>query len=182
MVRPELLLLHYPINLNQLYQFPEFDDETNSRLQQEMNSYTAVGVHVRRGDYTQWGETDHKFYSEAIHKIIGTLEYHDAKFYVFSDNIPWCRAHAETLGLLQVDKDNLTFISHNKGENSFRDMQLLTLCKAIIGQQGGFARMAYVLSQKSEMFISPDKEANKLFRKIGRGNKYDILNDNRGNF
>ena len=173
-IRPGVLLLHYPLNLNQLCQFPEFDDETNSRLQQEMNNRTAVGVHIRRGDYAQWVDTNHLFYREAIRKVLCIQEYHDARIYVFSDDIPWCRTHAKTLGLLQVDKDNLTYISHNKGDDSFRDMQLLTLCKVIIGQQGGFARMAYMLSQKSEMFISPDKGENKLFRIIGRGNKYDI--------
>ena len=173
-IRPELLLLHYPLNINQLCQFPEFDDETNSRLQQEMTHYTVVGVHIRKGDYSLSGDTNLDFYNEAIRKVISIPEYRDAKFYVFSDDIPWCLANAKTLGLLQVDKDNLTYISHNKGDASFRDMQLLTLCKVIIGQQGGFARMAYILSQKSEMFISPDKGTNKLFMRIGRGNKYDI--------
>lgn len=173
-IRPELLLLHYPLNLNQLCQFPAFDDETNSRLQQEMNRCTAVGVHIRRGDYTQWGETDHKYYKESIRKILTISEYCDAKIFVFSDDIPWCMANAESLGLLQAGKEKVSYIGHNKGDNSFRDMQLLTLCKVIIGQQGGFARMAYALSKKSEMFISPDKGANILFSKIGRGNKYDI--------
>ena len=50
----------------------------------------------------------------------------------------------------------------------------VTFCKVIIGQQGGFARMAYVLSRNSEMFITPEESLYELFRKIGRGNKYDI--------
>lgn len=173
-IRPELLLLHYPLNLNQLCQFPEFDDETNFCLQQKMNNCTAVGVHIRRGDYTLWEETNVGFYKEAICKVLSIPEYREAKFYVFSDAIPWCKANEESLGLLQAGKENLTYISHNKGDNSFRDMQLLTLCKVIIAQHGGFARMAYALSKKSEMFISPEKGVNILFSKIGRGNKYDI--------
>ena len=181
-IRPELLLLHYPLCLNQLFQFPEFEDETNSQLQQEMSRSTAVGVHIRRGDYTEWGETNQSYYKEAICKITSIPEYSEANIYVFSDDIPWCRANAEALGLLQAGKEKLTYVSHNKGDNNYRDMQLLALCRVIIGQQGGFARMAYTLSEKSEMFITPDKALCERFRKIGRGNKYDIklitVNDN----
>ena len=173
-IRPELLLLHYPLCLNQLCQFPEFDDETNSRLQQEMNRCTAVGVHIRKGDYIWWGETNTNYYREAISKILTIPEYSGANVYVFSDDIPWCRVNAEVLGLFQVAKDKLTYISHNKGDDSFRDMQLLTRCNVIIGQQGGFASMAYVLSNKSEMFITPDKTVSELLSKIGRKNKYVI--------
>ena len=173
-IRPEFLMLHYPLCLNQLCQFPEFEDEINTRLQCEMIHNTVIGVHIRRGDYTHWGETDHKYYREVIRKVISIPEYRAAKIYVFSDDIPWCRANAETLGLLQAGRENLVYISHNTGDNSFRDMQLLTFCKVIIGQQGGFARMAYVLSRNSEMFITPEESLYELFRKIGRGNKYDI--------
>ena len=173
-IRPEHFMLHYPLCLNQLCQFPEFEDEINARLYYEISHCTVIGVHIRRGDYTNWGETDHNYYKEAIRKVISIPEYREAKIYVFSDDIPWCRANAETLGLLQAGQERLTYISHNTGDDSFRDMQLLTLCKVIIGQQGGFARMAYVLSNKSEMFVTPEERLYDLFRKIGKGNKYDI--------
>lgn len=173
-IRPELLLLHYPLRLSQLCRFPGFEDETNSRLQQEMERCAAVGVHIRRGDKVLWWETNKKFFKEAVYNVISIPEYREAKIYVFSDDIPWCRANAEGLGLSQVDKDNLVYVSHNKGDDSFRDMQLLTLCRVIIGHQGGFASMAYALSDKSEMFITPDKRICELFTKIGKGNKYDI--------
>lgn len=173
-IRPEVLLLHYPLDLNQLCQFPEFEDELNSRLQDEINHCIAVGVHVRRGDFTLWGGLNRKYYREAICKIISIPEYSQARVYVFSDDIPWCRDNARDIGLSQINKERLTYISHNKGDESFRDMQLLTLCNVIIGQQGGFSNMAYALSDKSEMFVTPDKRTNEMFSKIGRKNKYDI--------
>ena len=141
------------------------------------SSDLIVGVHIRRGDYIllkQLGETNPTYYKEAIQKVLNIPEYSEAKVFVFSDDIPWCRKNAKSLGLLQVNKENLTYISHNKGEDSFRDMQLLTLCNVIIAQQGGFAKTAFLLSDKSEMFITPDNRDRELFNKIGRGNKYDI--------
>ena len=173
-IKPELLMLYYSISLNQLCQFPEFEEGINLQLQNEMNHCTAVGIHIRKGDYTLWGETNCNFYKEAIRKVLRFPEYSDAKIYVFSDDIPWCRENAETLGLLQVDRENLTYVSHNKGDDSFRDMQLLSLCKVIIGQQGSFARMAYLLSEKCEIYLTPNKKICERFRRIGRGNKYDI--------
>lgn len=173
-VKPEILLLHYPLCLHQLCEFSAFNDEINSRLQQEMGHCAVIGVHVRRGDMTMNGETDQDYYKESICKILSIPEYQDAIIYVFSDDISWCRKHAESLGLLQVNRERLTFISHNKGDDSFRDMQLLGLCKVIIGQQGGFARMAYLLSDKSEIYITPNKKHYELLERIGKGNKYDI--------
>lgn len=173
-IRPEILMLHYPLCLNQLFRFPAFEDKINSRIEHVLTHSTVVGVHIRRGDYTVWGKTDSEYYKAAIRKVTNLSEYREAKLFVFSDDIPWCKANAETLGLLQVGKENLTYVSHNKGDDSFRDMQLLSLCKVIIGQQGGFARMAHLLSNRSEMFVTPEKGLYKLLRKIGRGNKYDI--------
>ncbi len=173
-IKPELIMLHYPLCLKKLCRFPGFDDEKNSRLQQEMTDYTGVGVHVRKGDYVLWGDTNLNFYKEAICKVLSIPEYREAKFYVFSDDIPWCKENAEGLGLLQVDKGNLAYISHNKGDSSYRDMQLLTFCRVIIGQHGGFARMAYVLSEKCEMYLTPNKKICERFERIGKGNKYDI--------
>lgn len=173
-IKPELLMLYYSISLNQLCKFPRFEDEVNSRLQKEMDHCTTVGVHIRKGDYILWGETNCSFYKEAIGKVLRFPEYSDAKIYVFSDDIPWCRENAETLGLLQIDRENLTYVSHNKGDDSFRDMQLLSLCRVIIGQQGSFARMAYLLSEKCEIYLTPNKKICERFRRIGRGNKYDI--------
>lgn len=173
-IKPELLMLYYPLCLDQLYKFPEFEDLINSRLQHEMNCCTGIGVHIRKGDYVLWGETNHGFYKEAIQKVISIPEYYDAKIFVFSDDIPWCRANAETLGLLQAGKENLTYISHNKGDDSFRDMQLLTLCKVIIGQQGSFARMAFLLSEKCEMYVTRSKKICERFSRVGKENKYNI--------
>jgi hypothetical protein len=173
-IKPELLMLYYSISLNQLCKFPRFEDEVNSRLQKEMDHCTTVGVHIRKGDYILWGETNCSFYKEAIGKVLRFPEYSDAKIYVFSDDIPWCRENAETLGLLQIDREKLTYVSHNKGDDSFRDMQLLSLCRVIIGQQGSFARMAYLLSEKCEIYLTPNKKICERFRRIGRGNKYDI--------
>ena len=177
LIRPEFFMLHYPLNLNQLCKFPDFEDDVNLRLQQEMSHCIVIGVHIRRGDYIllkQLGETNPTYYKEAIQKVLNIPEYSEARVLVFSDDIPWCREHAKSLGLLQVNKEKLTYISHNKGEDSFRDMQLLTLCNVIIAQQGGFAKTAFLLSDKSEMFITPDNRDRELFNKIGRGNKYAI--------
>ena len=164
-IRPEPLMLHYSVKLNELVSFPEFEDETNKRIQREMATYTSVGIHIRRGDYTAFaGETDKKYYRETISKVI--KENKNIKFFVFSDDINWCKKNALALGLLQAGLIPVEYISHNKGENSFRDMQLLSMCKIIIGQQGGFARTAYLTSKICDEFITPDQNVRALHRKL----------------
>ena len=167
-----------PYQVIQFLPFPD-EDKQNNRLKNEMEDFPAIGVHIRRGDYQEFlGETNQDYYREAIREVRRIPEYSKAKVYVFSDDIPWCRKNMTGLGLTSDICGEVTFIDHNKGDESFRDMQLLSLCKVIISQQGQFSQVAYLISNRSEMLISPNEDLLALLKKTGRGNKYELSRHN----
>ena len=100
-------------------------DDANQTIADAMSKTNSVSIHVRRGDYITnkanlpqfIGE---EYYTRAladIHKKV-----HDPVYYIFSDDIPWCKTHFAHLA-------NAHFISHNTGVNSYKDMILMSHCK-----------------------------------------------------
>ena len=87
----------------------------------------AISVHVRRGDYVHnpraaklhGGICDRSYYEEAA-KIL-TKRVRSPVFYVFSDEPKWV---ADNLSL----PGKTVLVDWNQGDNSFRDMQLMSLC------------------------------------------------------
>lgn len=103
-------------------------DEKNRKIVQEMKSRDSISVHVRRGDYVtnkanaqSLGFLGLKYYKYAINKINSTIR--NPHFYVFSDDIDWCKLN------LSFQVKNVTFINHNTGSNSYKDLLLMSTCK-----------------------------------------------------
>ena len=100
-------------------------DSENLGLLQKMKSTKSVSVHVRRGDYATasaynsfFGMLPVDYYRQAIEKI--KREVGAPTFYFFSDDPAWCR---------DTFKDvNAEFVDHNKGDESFKDMLLMSSC------------------------------------------------------
>lgn len=150
LVRPETFSLEKRCNWNDYLVFPEFD-EINRRISEEMMLCDAVAIHMRLGDFVSVGyDVDNRFYIESINKLLAIPEYKNKKYYVFSDNVPYVKEHAGEFGLELLDSDKITYIDHNKGEDSFRDLQLMTYSKIMIASGSGVARMAYILSKRCE--------------------------------
>lgn len=87
----------------------------------------SVSLHVRRGDYLQpsvWRNTgcvcQEPYYRDAIKAMSARVS--NVRFYVFSDDIEWARAH------LPLPTDTV-FVSHNSGFDSWQDMYLMSLCR-----------------------------------------------------
>lgn len=103
-------------------------DEKNKNIIEEIKKVNSVSVHVRRGDYVtnkanaqSLGFLGLEYYKKAINKIKDTV--HNPYFYVFSDDIDWCK-----LNLTSFAK-NIKFINHNTGANSYKDLLLMSACK-----------------------------------------------------
>ena len=170
----EQLLQYFDLSFGDLFSFVDFSDNLNLNISSDMNSYKSIGVHVRRGDYSEKVETDFEYYKNYISKIFDIEEYCNGRLYVFSDDIVWCKTHSDLLGLNNKKIKYVRYIGHNKGDESFRDMQLLMNCDVIISHTGGFSRVAYLMSDKCKIFITPRKWINSVHKKINKGNKYNI--------
>lgn len=145
--------------LHSIFEFPVDNDVRNINLIKEMKRCQSVSVHIRRGDYQSkivWrillGDICEKqYYNDAITYI--KQKFSNPQFYIFSDDIDWVKQN--------ISLDNATYVNWNKGENSFRDMQLMSHCKANIIANSTFSLMAAWLNVHDDCIrIAPSKWTN----------------------
>lgn len=117
-----------------------------------IKSNNSVSVHVRRGDYlnSKGGkllfETD--YYRKAIHLICENDS--DAKFFIFSDDIPWCKEYFKDLIPDAVYVEKMA--------EAYYDMYLMTQCKANIIADSSFSWWGAWLNDKPDkVVLCPDK-------------------------
>lgn len=162
-------------NLNDFIEFPHFEKQEHIELSRQMLSCDSVVIHIRRGDYTTMGwEVDYKYYTDTIDKVMKLKQYPNKKFFVFSDDINWCKANPAQIGLDKVGDCEIVYVEGNKFEESFRDIQLMALGKIMIIGRSYFARIAALYSDRWEMFFANSQVRCDRFAKYVRKNKYDV--------
>lgn len=69
-------------------------------------------------------------------------------FYVFSDDVSWCKENINKLGF--SDQDNVVFIEGNEpSPRNYIDMQLMTYCDYLIHDNlSSFCLAASIISEK----------------------------------
>ncbi len=171
-IRPEMI--SSDIDLEKYIHFPDFEDEINCHVAEKMLTCDAVALHVRLGDRAGTKFVgDKQFYVDSIQNILELPNYKNKKYFIFSDDIPWVKGHPDEVGLDLVGDSEIIYIDHNKGEESYRDMQLISLAKVIIVTGGGFSRTAALLSKRCEFFYlyNVDEETRESFAKLGNKNR-----------
>jgi len=123
----------------------------NLELARQMAACTAVSLHVRRGDYVSDAKTNNThglcsltYYRDAVAHI--TEHVSSPHFFIFSDDIEWCREH------LNLDFP-ATYIDHNTGDDSYRDMQLMSLCDHHIIANSSFSWWGAWLNPSPEKIV-----------------------------
>ena len=165
----------FDFNFREYIEFPPFDDEINIELSKKMISCDSIVMQIRRGDYVSLGvATDASFYLENVKKIMKLPHYKNKKFFVFSDDVSWCRRNREKLGLDKIGDCEVIFVDWNKGENSYRDIQLMALGKIMICSDSSFVNIAALYNENCEIFICSDKSMMYSYEHFIRKNKYDI--------
>jgi len=139
--------------IKKMYRFPEFDEKRNIELAKILMSTNSVSIHVRRGDYVSSQENKDFFYTcdidyfeKAIDYVIENIE--NPFFVFFSDDPNFVNKNFKHLKFIIVD--------WNKGKNSFRDMQLMSICKNNIIPNSSFSWWAaYLNSNPNKVVIGP---------------------------
>lgn len=128
------------------FTFPEASDR-NKSLAKEMLGNMSVSIHVRRGDYLGcFPVMDEAYFNPAMAYF--TEKYGDVHFYVFSNDMDWCREH------LKAEK--ITFVDWNTGKNSPFDIWLMTQCKHNIIANSTFSWWGAWLNQnEGQEVIAP---------------------------
>lgn len=136
-------------------QFPPLTDKQNLDYAGQMGNCYSVGIHVRRGDFQNIGwDLPAEVYRPACQKVV--WEHPDAHFFVFSDDLEWCRANEKELGFGL--SQGTTYVAGNTGENSYIDMQLLSMCKGMIrNAESSFSQVAGWLNPNLEFDIKLKK-------------------------
>lgn len=132
--------------------FPSFDDQRNTDLAKVLSADNTVGVHVRRGDYlgdpVLGGICNEGYYQRALDFMERQVE--SPRFVFFSDDSLWCRS--------KFGMRNAVFVDWNTGMDSFRDMQLMSLCAHHIIANSSFSWWGAWLNQRSgKLVVSPDR-------------------------
>ncbi len=164
LVRVEQLMSCFNFEIRDYLKFPPFITEQHKALSSIILSCDSVIIHVRRGDHITAGfDIDNEFYVDAISEVMKLDQYSNRKFFVFSDDIPWCKANTETIGLNQIEDCELFFVEDNREGESFRDIQLMSLGKIMIIGKSYFSRVAALYNNNIEILISSSRSlSNKL--------------------
>ncbi len=127
----------------------------NKAMCEEIESGDSVGIHVRRGDYLNLplfkGICGEDYYENAIDIVRKDEKTH---FYVFSNDIKWCEEHIAPL------VERVTYITDNKGADSFWDMFLLSKCRQLIIANSSFSWWGAFLNADVEKVIAPKQWVN----------------------
>ncbi|WP_420247500.1 alpha-1,2-fucosyltransferase [Citrobacter sedlakii] len=131
---------------------PVFIDEDAFKLAEEIKSVNSVIIHVRRGDYINnpialknHGVCSLNYYKKSIDtikKIKGNVV-----FYVFSDDIDWCK---ENLLVEVLKQDNCVFIS---GKSQETDLWLMSCGKNHIIANSSFSWWGAFLSEYADQVV-----------------------------
>ena len=116
--------------------FPDFEDASNPKWAERIQNTESVSIHVRRGDYTGsiYDVIGMDYYNNAVNDIRDKLQKENKvpSFFIFSDDPDWVKQQFSWLG-------EYILIDNNKGVDSYRDLQLMSMCKHQITANSSFS-------------------------------------------
>lgn len=139
------------------FSFPALDGK-NASLMKSLRGEETCAMHIRRGDYLKHpmyrGLCGINYYKNAIVAMQQRVE--GVRFVVFSNDMMWVNNNLKTaLG------GDAIFVDWNKGSDSFRDMQLMNLCRHNIIANSSFSWWgAWLNRNESKIVIAPGKWLN----------------------
>lgn len=144
--------------IRQMLTFPELDSR-NKIFMDQLSGENLVSIHVRRGDYLKeplfQGLTDIDYYERAISEISKKTDVD--RFLVFSNDIQWCKEN-----IARMCKGKCEFVDWNTGRDSYRDMQLMSMCNHNIVANSSFSWWGAWLNNKNDkIVIAPHKWINR---------------------
>ena len=128
------------------FQFIEPLEGQNLYIAQKMQMQNSICVHVRRNEYVTMGltVTSDDYYKRAVEIIKTKIE--KPVFYVFSDDHEYCKSLFN--GMI-----DFVMVEGNSGNNSFKDMQLMSYCRHNIIANSTFSFWGAYLSEYSEKVV-----------------------------
>lgn len=130
--------------------FPPLVDDRNCFYANQILNSKSAAVHIRRGDYVKIGwASNTDYYREKIKEVLA--QHPNASFYIFSDDIPWCRENQESLGLNLPEQ--VFYIEGNTQGRNYIDLQLMSMCQIMIINRSAFGYLAMLLNDRLDYFL-----------------------------
>lgn len=148
--------------IRESFVFPKINDDRNKNELRSILSCNSVAIHARRGDMMGRNYPLYRFgyFKKCVNYIKSKVE--NPVFYIFCDpgSVLWARNNTDIFGL-NIKTDTIRFVDWNKGEDSFRDMQLMAACKHQIITRSSFGWWAsWLNTNPDKITCSPDSIIN----------------------
>ena len=148
--------------IKEVFKFPEFTSDKNVEFAKFLDERNAVFIHARRGDMLSANGWCYKYgyFRRAVKYIKKHVDNPVFVFFTNPGSVQWCKDNADIFAL-DYNKDAVYFVDWNKGEESYRDMQLMSHCKHGIITNSTFGWWgAYFINNPDKITISPGEEIN----------------------
>ena len=139
-----------------IFKFKRASDPNYLEVVKKIKASNSVSVHIRRGDYVLnkttnafHGVLSIAYYKKAINHIKANV--YKPKLFLFTDDPEWVGKNFNFLGRFDL-------IDINRGELSYRDMELMSLCKHNIIANSSFSWWgAWLNLNQDKIVIAPKK-------------------------
>lgn len=143
------------------FKFRPFDTKENIELASLMHKDNSITIHIRRGDYvgsnTLGGICTLTYYRNAIHEARKIIS--EPVFFVFSNDPEWCIENLKE----EFGNSDVHFVTNNKGTESYRDMQLMSIARCTILANSSFSWWGAYLNQREDhITYCPNKWHNTM--------------------
>lgn len=152
----EKYLLPIADKLRKVFRFREelLSDKTREMASTLRASKNAISLHVRRGDYTEIGNTKtfgKEYYDVAVNHL--RMACGGGGLIVFSDDMTWVREN--------LKYEDMIFVDWNTGNDSWQDMYLMSQCTHNIIANSSFSWWgAWLNEHPDKKVIAPKKWMN----------------------
>ncbi len=127
-------------------------DADTKELAERIAEPNTVSLHVRRGDFLKYPDTQvcHPGYYDAAMRMMKE-RVPGAKFWIFSDDIPWCREHFKGQDVNFCD-------APQSASDPFNDMRLMSLASHHILVNSSYSWWAaWIHAEEGTQVIVPDR-------------------------
>lgn len=146
--------------IRKTFVFSAFEDEQNIAFSSYLNSRESVAVHARRGDMLGQNGYCYKYgyFRRAVRFMRKRLGHPTFVFFCDPGSVTWCKKNLAIFGLDDYPAGLVEFVDWNRGDDSFRDMQLMAEhCRHVIATNSSFGWWAGYLNPNPDKIIcSPD--------------------------
>lgn len=124
-------------------------DNKNKKIKEKILSENSISIHIRRGDYLKNENSIFQnictlnYYKNSIEYIEKNIS--NPSYYIFSNDIEWCKK------IFNIK--NVTYVDWNNGNDSYKDMQLMSYCKHNIIANSSFSWWGAWLNNNSQKIV-----------------------------